>query len=177
MPKFSAVKCLECGKYFTPIRSNNVRCSKDCRTDYKIRFEKERNERLREARLKARPEKICKHCGVIFKPVNPARVFCTVGCRAIFERLSKPEPKPLPKNWAFPEKREILPADLTTDLADEIRRYKEAGGVITTLPAEVTPATPSVGVQVRGGSTGSEWSASALAGMGEYEDPWENEES
>lgn len=167
---FPSARCSECGKVFVPVRRNNIRCSAWCRELYKARHDEERYERMRIRRTELRQEKVCRHCGMVFKPVNPRRVFCSSGCRARFAHMMKPVPKQSRVSIKPPRKRIILPSDLETDISAEIRRFKKSGGKITVLPAEVQPAIPSVGVSAIGGCTGSEWSASALAGLGEYED-------
>jgi hypothetical protein len=173
--KLPAISCVECGEKFIPLRRNVIRCSRWCREVYKDRTDIERNKRSKAAREKLRKAKPCRYCGLMFKPVSPRRVFCTAACRDNYRSQTVPKPKPLPKLW-FAVQRQILKSDLETDISGELKRYQQRGGTITVLPAETVPAIPSVGIQARGGYTGSEWSTSALAGMGEYEDIWRDED-
>ncbi len=68
-------KCKQCGKEFTPLKSDHCYCSPRCRTAYRIDEQREKR------RLKAGP-KICEYCNKEFHPEHLRAKYCSTKCRA-----------------------------------------------------------------------------------------------
>ena len=137
-------KCTECGELFTPIRDNNVRCSKRCQSIWQKRYFQEKCEYYRENRKKHRKPILCRNCQKDFIPSNTLKKYCSDKCR-ILSRSNKGKTKPIKLMWGVPKLREVDERDIKTSAyADEIRAYKESGKKIITLPSLENPSSPDV---------------------------------
>ena len=137
--------CTECGKLFRPKRINVKRCSGACRSTYNRKYFFERNRKFALERERKREDVYCKHCGELFVQKSYKHLFCTKECKRIWSSI---QIKRANKN--FIDKiflRPVKDSDITrTDLAEEIQKYKEAGGKITVLPTLPGPEQPDVNV-------------------------------
>jgi len=127
--------CTECGQLFTPIRENNVRCSKTCQAIWQKRYIKEKCRISREKRRKNRKPIQCKNCQKEFIPSNIIKKYCSMECRKLFRR-DRRIIKPLKLMWGVPSLREIEEKDINNSaFANEIIAYKESGKKIIVLPS------------------------------------------
>lgn len=74
-------KCVECGLYFRPLRSDKIICSPECKVKRKRKQGRERWKRISPHKVKPHMRTvICEQCQQPFKTKNPRQVTCGKVC-------------------------------------------------------------------------------------------------
>ena len=91
MANYKPKTCKQCGRSFTPNASNQTCCSRECRHQYVLNYNREyyrinpqrmaQYRNSRKSRAKTPSQKTCHSCGMRFTPPSPLSVYCTDKCR------------------------------------------------------------------------------------------------